>query len=69
MNTPNTKLNPKKSQVIKVTLSSESLKKIDQWTKQIIGDQRGVNIKPSEIVNWFLTQHHDSLTASEIDQY
>jgi len=69
VNTPNTKLNQKKTQVIKVSLTSESAERINQWTKQIIGDQRGVNIKPSEIVNWILTQHNDSLTASEIDQY
>jgi hypothetical protein len=69
MNTPNTKPNLKKSLIMKVTLSSESLEKINEWTQQIIGDQRGVNIKPSEVVNWLISQHHSSFTPSEIDQY
>jgi len=69
MNTPHTKPNQKKTEVIKVSLTSESAERINQWTKQIIGDQRGVNIKPSEVVNWFLSKQSESLTPSEIDQY
>ena len=69
MNTPHTKPNLKKAPVLKVTLSSESVEKVNEWTEQIIGDQRGVNIKPSEVVNWLISQHPSSLTPSEIDQY
>ncbi|NBW98988.1 hypothetical protein EBR03_05400 [bacterium] len=69
MNTPNTKPNLKNPRGIKITLTNESLDKTQKWITQIIGDQRGVKIRPQEIVNWIIQKHSDTLSESEINQY
>jgi hypothetical protein len=69
MNTPNTKPNLKNPRGIKITLTNESLDKTQKWITQIIGDQRGVKIKPQEMVNWILQKHSDTLSESEINKY
>lgn len=50
----------------RVTLKSEALGKLNQWSKQLGDRIKGTKISRSDIVDWLIESHADSLSDDEI---
>lgn len=52
----------------RITVSNECYDKLQQWEAQANDHYKGLNIKPSELVEWCILSHTDKLTDDELSE-